>query len=102
LVRYDLNEFGYELQLHAAPFTILFAVWILAFYIMNLYDERSLRNNLPFYSDLLRAGVFASTVSIAFFYLIPYFKITPRANLFLFTIVFGILETASRSLFNDL
>ncbi len=99
-LRYQPRVFDYQLGLHAKPFAVIFLFWILAFYITNLYEGRSLRNTLEFYSNLLRAGVFATLLSIAFFYLTPSLVITPRANLALFSLIFAGLIIISRFLLN--
>lgn len=102
LVRYGGGRFAVEHSLHIVPFSVIFALWLLAFYITNLYDDHSLRNNPHFYSDLLRASILAGAVSVLFFYLIPLFGITPKTNLLLFMLIFGILEAGTRSVFNGL
>ena len=72
----------------------------MVFYITNLYDTAWLRNNIQFYSNLFRATILASAVSVAFFYLIPIFQITPKTNLAIFIAVFFGITTASRTLSN--
>ncbi|MEK7500510.1 MAG: hypothetical protein AAB642_00075, partial [Patescibacteria group bacterium] len=42
---------------HARAFTPLIFVWLLIFYIHNLYEITSAKNNLEFYSSLARALV---------------------------------------------
>ena len=75
-------------------------MWLLVFYIANLYDVRSLKNGIHFYTGLFQVIIIASGISIAFFYLLPIFKITPKTNLFIFILIFSGLETAIRSFFN--
>jgi exopolysaccharide biosynthesis polyprenyl glycosylphosphotransferase len=99
-LRYRGDELEYYSRIHAGPFAVIFVFWVLAFYITNLYERRLLRNNLEFYSNLLRAGVFATLLSIALFYLAP-LDITPRANLALFSGIFAILIVVSRGVIND-
>lgn len=100
LARYGANGFARQYQEHIAPFTLLFTVWLLALYIANLYEERTLRNDRDFYERLVQAVVLASLLSVAFFYLTPSVSITPRANLFLFIIAFSVLEAGIRTLLN--
>lgn len=99
LIRYQ-EDFGYQYQAHFIPFLFIFTLWLLVFYITNLYDFGFLRNNLEFYSGLFRASISASAVSFIFFYLIPIFEITPKTNLFIFIILFSGIVTGSRTLFN--
>ena len=98
-IRYGDNFSG-QYGIHFRPFLFIFFLWILIFFISNLYDFGFLRNNLSFYSSLFQAIITASAVSIVFFYLIPIFKITPRMNLAIFIAVFTGIVMASRTLFN--
>ena len=98
-IRYR-TDFGEQYGIHFPPFLFIFGLWLLIFYITNLYDINYLRNNLYFYSNLLRAFAVASAISIAFFYLIPAFRIAPKTNLAIFIFLsFGII-TASRTMSN--
>lgn len=69
------------------PFSILFAIWILVFFIAGLYEKHTLilKSRLP--SRILNATVTNSVISVVFFYLIPVFGITPKTTLFLYLIV---------------
>lgn len=98
-VRYG-GDFSGQYSVHSTPFLFIFALWLLIFYITNLYDLNHLRNDISFYSNLFRAVIFASAISIAFFYLIPVFKITPKTNLALFIGSFAVIITVSRTVFN--
>lgn len=99
LIRYRDN-FSYQHGIHLTPFLFIFALWLLIFYITNLYDFGFLRNNLDFYSGLFRAVIAASVISVMFFYLIPVFEITPKTNLAIFIALFAGIVTGSRTLFN--
>ena len=98
-IRYGGN-FGEQFNLHFVPFLFIFAIWLVIFYITNLYDPNHLRNGLNFYANLLRAGLFASAISVSFFYLIPIFSITPKTNLAIFIGLFAGIVTVSRTLSN--
>lgn len=84
-VRYGASAFDFErmLRLHIAPFSILFALFALVFFIAGLYEKHTLflQKQLP--QLLSRALTVNSIVAILFFYFIPALKITPRINLFL-------------------
>ena len=68
---------------HLAPFSLLFVVWLVVFFIAGLYEKHTLllRSRLP--SILLRAVIANSFIAIIFFYFIPYFGIAPKVNLFI-------------------
>ncbi len=98
-IRYP-HEFENQVGFHVIPFSFLNIIWLLVFYINNLYDTQILRNTTLFYTTLLRSILIAGAASVAFFYITPIFGITPRANLFLFMFLFALLEIANRGFFN--
>lgn len=68
---------------HLVPFSLLFAIWVLVFFIAGLYEKHTLilKSRLP--AIILRAQVVNSGIAVLFFYLVPYFAITPKTNLFI-------------------
>ncbi len=96
------SSFSEKLDFHIIPFSVIFVIWLIVFYITNLYEPATLRNNIHFYSSLLQAIIISSVISIAFFYLIPLFKITPKTNLAIFVAIFAGLEFGIRSVFNGI
>ncbi len=102
LLRYGNVAFTEHLGLHIAPFTILFALWVLMFYITQLYELETSKNDIAFYS--LFFGVFATNalLSVLFFYFLPYFAIAPKTNLFIFLSVALLFLTLWRHNFNRL
>lgn len=102
LLRYGPAQWSAQYAIHVTPFAVMFGVWLFSFYIANLYEQRILRNGHDFYQRLAQAIIIAAGLSIVFFYLIPYFGITPKTNLFLFIIIFSILSFGVRFLFNHL
>src|SRR3989338_3611029 len=101
-LRYREDNFTGQYTLHFLPFTIIFIIWLIIFYIVNLYDTRNLRNTIFFYSRLFEAIVASTVISTSFFYLIPFFGIAPKTNLILFIVIFAFLESIGRYLFNGL
>ena len=104
LIRYGTEDnfsvFSSNLANHLAPFSLIFAVWVIVFYLTDLYDPRNFKNNINFFKNfgvtLLINGFFA----VLFFYLIPIYGITPKTNLLIFLIIFGVLSLLWRYLFN--
>ena len=77
---------------HAVPFSILFFVWVVFFYIAGLYEKHTmfLRNKLP--TTILNTQIINSLVAVLFFYAVPLFGIAPKTNLFIYLIVsFGLI-----------
>lgn len=76
------SPFQYFSQ-HIIPFSILFAAWITVFYIASLYEPHTvvLKSRIP--AIILNVQMVNSLIAVLFFYLIPYFDITPKVVLFL-------------------
>lgn len=100
ILRYGTLNGPTSFSQHFWPFTILFVVWIVVFYIYNLYDLTSAKNTLTFYTNMLRMIVVAFSVAVFFFYFIPFFSIAPKRNLFIFLIVFTIVFALWRQIIN--
>jgi len=100
LIRYGAGFYGQFLETHVIPFTVVFVLWIIVFYIAGLYDLRRLRNNLDFVKTLFLCLGVNAALSIALFYLIPAFGIAPKTNLLLFIVVFAVIEVFWRRLLN--
>src|SRR3990167_9257279 len=68
------------------PFSLLFVVWLLIFYINGLYDAAGTKNDVEFYNKLLRNLLINSALAAAYFYLLTdkLFDIKPQAIFFIF------------------
>lgn len=95
------QDFQSQYDRHFYPFLLIFSIWFLVFYIANLYETRSLRNNLFFYSSLFESIAIAAGISVVFFYLIPIYGITPKTNLAIFVAIFTGLEFLLRYSLNN-
>lgn len=100
VVRYSHDWFNQFEDIHATPFSIIFVVWLIIFFIAGLYDLRRLRDNLEFVKTLWLAILTSAIVSTIIFYIIPAFGIAPKTNLLIFVVIFGIIETLWRRGFN--
>jgi exopolysaccharide biosynthesis polyprenyl glycosylphosphotransferase len=69
---------------HLAPFSLLFIIWLLVFYIAGLYEKHTviLKNQLP--NTLANTQLVNSGLAVIFFYFIPFFGITPKTVLFIY------------------
>lgn len=69
---------------HIIPFSILFAVWVLVFFIAGLYDKHTVifKSRLP--DTILNAQLFNVSIAAIFFFFIPYFGIAPKTNLIIY------------------
>jgi exopolysaccharide biosynthesis polyprenyl glycosylphosphotransferase len=100
IIRYGGRPSAPIWQEHLATFTAIFFVWILVFYISNLYNLKSAVNDIKFFQLLLKSFLISALLSIIFFYLAPPSGITPKTNLVIFVLVFAALFIVWRRLFN--
>lgn len=82
---------------HLVPFSYLFLVWILGFYIAGLYEKHTVLLRSRLSVILLKTQVFNSVLAIIFFYFIPLFGITPKTILFIYLIVSFLLILSWRT-----
>lgn len=88
-IRYGRGGLGERLSTHLGPFSVIFAVWILVFYLADLYRHKTLRTRATFFRAFIPALLIANLVSIVIFYLFgPFFELTPKTNLFILAVIF--------------
>jgi len=87
LLRYGDIPQGGLLKTHIEAFSLLFIVWLVVFFIAGLYEKHTLilKSKLP--NIILNAQVANSLLAVLFFYVIPYFNITPKTNLFIYLLI---------------
>jgi len=102
LIRYGYGEMERSWPQHFWPFTAVFTLWIIIFYVSNLYDLTLAVNNFKFYSRTAKALFFSFLLGAAFFYLLPQLGIAPKRNLFIDIAITAILFFLWRQLFNVL
>jgi len=86
---------------HLQPFSILFALWIIIFYINGLYEIHKLKNTPAFIKNLGAAVTVGTLIAIIFFYLITDYGIAPKTNLFIFLVVSFVCIYIWRSFYNN-
>lgn len=101
LIRYGF-DFNAQLNIHLLPFSIIFILWLLVFYISNLYDLGFAKNNIQSFSALFYSLLVNTVISLLFFYFIPFFVITPKTNLLLFVVAAFLFLSLWRYYFNIL
>ena len=72
---------------HLVPFSLLFAAWVVSFYIAGLYEKHTviLQSKLP--QVLATTQLTNSGIAVIFFYFIPFFGITPKTILFIYLFI---------------
>jgi len=87
---------------HLLPFSFLYLFWLIIFYIFGLYDLKIVRTRINFYTKILGSLLTSLGLGMIFFYLIPYFNITPKTNLIFNVLIFGVLWFFWRKFFYSL
>jgi len=98
LVRYGKIN-SYLINAHIGPFSAVFVLWLIIFYIVGLYDIRSLKKGYEIFQQLLVAISVGTAIAVTMFYLISSFHISPKTSLAMFAVFFGIIESGWRYLF---
>jgi len=76
-----------NLVAHLIPFSLLFAIWVVVFFIGGLYDKHTVifKKKLP--SIIFKSQLFNIVLAALFFFLVPYFGLTPKTNLVIYLAV---------------
>ncbi len=91
LYRYGQADFGASFMNHWPHFLVVFFIWLLIFYISNLYNLNLKVNSRRFFRPIINSVVLSSLFSILYFYLNVNSDITPRTNLAIFIVIFVVL-----------
>src|SRR3989344_5877470 len=93
-LRYGDTILRHEIKVHLAPFSLLFVVWILTFFILDLYRPKTSRNRSTLHTAIFFASIIAGIISSMMFYLFfgDFFKLTPKTNLIVFSIAFILID----------
>ena len=76
---------------HKWPFFYVHLVWIIVFYSAGLYDLKSLASAKIIFRKIIHTITVSFLIAISMFYLIPFFRITPKTNLFIDATLVAIL-----------
>ncbi len=72
---------------HLVPFSFLFLIWTLIFFISGFYERRALINHRDFFSKIFVAQIVNSLFAIGFFYFVPIFGLAPKTIIFIYLVV---------------
>ncbi len=90
---------------HWQPFSIIFAIWLIVFFINGLYEIRKVSNDFKFYSSLLQNLLINAGLAILFFYLRlggVASHIRPQTVLVILIFIFAVLFLLWRKIFYQL
>jgi exopolysaccharide biosynthesis polyprenyl glycosylphosphotransferase len=100
LIRYQVVPDAERWLQHLGPFTILFLIWLLIFYISGLYAIAVTRNNAKFFILLSQSMLTNAAIGAIFFYLTPFVDISPKTNFVISLVLSTLLLVFWRQFFN--
>ncbi len=94
------GDFNQEIiESHSVPFFFLHIGWVIILFLFNLYELKLSKPNISNLKNIGQALVSCFLLGIVFFYLTPFFEITPKINLVINTVTFGGLFFLWRRMF---
>jgi lipopolysaccharide/colanic/teichoic acid biosynthesis glycosyltransferase len=84
LIRYQELPSMELVRDHALPFSLLFALWALVFYMAGLYGKRVVLFKTALFGVILRAQIANIILAAVFFFFLPNIGIAPKTNLLLY------------------
>ena len=83
----DINGISPHWQAHWYYFIGVFIIFLLVFYINNLYSLRQMASERNFIRQTLSSVIVASLLAIIYFYIYPQVDIAPKTNLAIFAVI---------------
>lgn len=97
---YINNELWFK---HLGPFSVIFAVWIVVFFINGLYEINKVQQGFKFYGALVQNLIINTLLAVSFFYIIGDITgIKPQTILIILIAVFTVLFILWRKIFYQL
>ncbi|MFA6308026.1 MAG: sugar transferase [Patescibacteria group bacterium] len=88
---------------HLGPFSIIFALWIIIFFINGLYEINKVQQGFKFYGSLVQNLLINTVLAMSFFYLVGnILGIRPQTILLILVGIFAILFILWRKIFYKL
>jgi lipopolysaccharide/colanic/teichoic acid biosynthesis glycosyltransferase len=92
IMRFNNANYLFAIQTHTPPFIILYLFWVLIFYVFGLYDLVTIKPTIPYLKRWILALISSFLIGLLLFYLVPIFGISPKINLFIQVILFGLFS----------
>ena len=93
LIRYGYPEWIKSFGAHLKPFSWILIIWICVFYLADLYQVKILKKDVTLMGNLFGAVIIATILSVILFYVLaPVSKLTPKTNLLIFGVIFGLIS----------
>ncbi len=102
VIRYPKELWFDNFRGHFPHFFVIFVIWLIVFYINDLYNLNLKASGRKFFRQTMSAAVLSSLFSVIYFYLNVQSAIAPKTNLAIFIVVFCLLFFIWRSIYQAL
>ena len=103
LIRYGFADLKEKWVDHLLPFTIVFLAWLLVFYLFELYSPKAFKSKFDLLKMSSGAILISFLISIVTFYTFgSFFSLSPKTNLIIFTIIFGLVNFSWRAFLQNI
>jgi len=91
IARYGYSDWMFSFHAHLKPFSLILIIWLSVFCLADLYIAKTLKNNAALTGNISIAVSIATIISVFLFYfLAPVSRLTPKTNLLIFGVIFGV------------
>jgi exopolysaccharide biosynthesis polyprenyl glycosylphosphotransferase len=91
-IRFSPENYQRAIDTHTTPFIILYLFWVLIFYVFGLYDLLTIKPTIPYLKRWILALLSSFIVGLLLFYFVPIFGISPKVNLVIQVVFFGLFS----------
>ncbi len=103
LIRYPAADFGYYFRSHVYPFSLIFILWLVIFFLSDFYQYQEYGSKTILFKRMLGAVLLSGATSAIAFYLFgQFFELTPKVNLLIFSAIFLVLNYFWRILITNI
>lgn len=101
-IRFNLHTQHAYIALQAKLFVLIFIIWLIIFFVFDLYTQRRINPNPRNIGFIILAMLVNGALAILIFYLFPESGISPKTNLAILSVVATVLLIAWRRIFYTL
>lgn len=87
VIRYEMVPTAALWSNHIGPFSILFFLWVVVYFILDLYGRQKLAFRRKLFGVLLRAHITNNIFAVLLFYFVPGIGIAPKVNFILYSFI---------------
>lgn len=100
IIRYSRSDWNNQWERHWPEFWPIFFIWLLIFYINNLYNLNFAGGGEKFYRSFVNSVLVSTVLSVIYFYLNFVSPIAPKTNLAIFIVILSFIFYAWRRLYH--